>query len=94
MECRDGNVVAPHFDMLDTDACFKQHLFLRQAPRQTQFPQPVGYVTDKFFVSGNSYHYTKKSKSQIHYVVIEVREYKNRLNNWSSGDKKQRSKKV
>lgn len=44
MECRDGNVVAPHFDMLDTDACFKQHLFLRQAPRQTQFPQPVGYV--------------------------------------------------
>ena len=52
MECRDGNVVAPHFDMLDTDACFKQHLFLRQAPRQTQFPQPVGYVTDKFFVSG------------------------------------------
>lgn len=67
MECRDGNVVAPHFDMLDTDACFKQHLFLRQAPRQTQFPQPVGYVTDKFFVSGNSYHNTKNSKSQIHY---------------------------
>lgn len=73
MERRDRDIVAACLDMLDTDARFEQHLLLRQTPLQTQFAQPLGYVADKLFVSGKSYHNAKNLKSQIHYDVIDLR---------------------